>query len=286
MTFEILLQPLVYGLQIGLTYVLLALGLTVIFSMMNVLNLAHGEFYMLGAFTVFYMNGLLKVNYFLALAMSVVVVAVMGIFFERIFFRPARGEVVPTVIVGIGLMWLLQTAAQLLFGAQPRGMKEVFQGSVSFLNINISDSRIAAGIISILLVAGVYLFIYKTKQGKAMQAVAQDREAAMSLGIDVGKIGTLGFALGCGLAGAAGGLMAPIFFIEPTMGTTTLIKSLCVIILGGVGSIPGAALGGIILGMIESYGQTFLGYSATTFPFLIILFILVFKRTGLMGRAA
>jgi len=286
MTFEILLQPLVYGLQIGLTYVLLALGLTVIFSMMNVLNLAHGEFYMLGAFTVFYMNGLLKVNYFLALAMSVVVVAVIGIFFERIFFRPARGEVVPTVIVGIGLMWLLQTAAQLLFGAQPRGMKEVFQGSVSFLNINISDSRIAAGIISILLVAGVYLFIYKTKQGKAMQAVAQDREAAMSLGIDVGKIGTLGFALGCGLAGAAGGLMAPIFFIEPTMGTTTLIKSLCVIILGGVGSIPGAALGGIILGMIESYGQTFLGYSATTFPFLIILFILVFKRTGLMGRAA
>lgn len=286
MTLEILLQPLVYGLQIGLTYVLLALGLTVIFSMMNVLNLAHGEFYMLGAFTVFYVNGLLKVSYFLALIMSVVVVAGIGIFFERIFFRPARGEVVPTVIVGLGLMWLLQTAAQLLFGAQPRGMREVFQGSVSFLNMNISDSRIAAGLISILLVAAVYLFIYKTKQGKAMQAVAQDREAAMSLGIDVGKIGTLGFALGCGLAGAAGGLMAPIFFIEPTMGTTTLIKSLCIIILGGVGSIPGAALGGIILGIIESYGQTFLGYSATTFPFLIILFVLVFKRTGLMGRAA
>jgi branched-chain amino acid transport system permease protein len=286
MTLEILLQPLVYGLQIGLTYVLLALGLTVIFSIMNVLNLAHGEFYMLGAFTVFYVNGLLKVNYFLALIMSVVVVAVLGIFFERVFFRPARGEVVPTVIVGIGLMWLLQTAAQLLFGAQPRGMKEVFQGSVSFLNMNVSDSRIAAGMISILLVAAVYLFIYKTKQGKAMQAVAQDREAAMSLGIDVGKMGTLGFALGCGLAGVAGGLMAPIFFIEPTMGTTTLIKSLCIIILGGVGSIPGAALGGIILGIIESYGQTFLGYSATTFPFLIILFILVFKRTGLMGRAA
>jgi branched-chain amino acid transport system permease protein len=183
-------------------------------------------------------------------------------------------------------MWLLQTAAQLLFGAQPRGMKEVFQGSVSFLNMNVSDSRIAAGMISILLVAGVYLFIYKTKQGKAMQAVAQDREAAMSLGIDVDKIGTLGFGLGCGLAGVAGGIMAPIFFIEPTMGTTTLIKSLCIIILGGVGSIPGAALGGIILGIIESYGHTFLGYSATTFPFLIILFILLFKRTGLMGRAA
>ncbi len=286
MTLEILLQPLVYGLQIGLTYALLALGLTVIFSIMNVLNLAHGEFYMLGAFTVFYVNGLLKVNYFLALILSVVVVAAMGIFFERIFFRPARGEVVPTVIVGIGLMWLLQTAAQLLFGAQPRGMKEVFQGSVSLLNMNMSDSRIAAGVISVLLVAAVYLFVYKTKQGKAMQAVAQDREAAMSLGIDAGKVGTIGFGLGCGLAGAAGGIMAPIFFVEPTMGTTTLIKSMSIIILGGVGSIPGAALGALILGIVESYGQTFLGYSATTFPFLIILLVLIFKRTGLMGRAA
>jgi branched-chain amino acid transport system permease protein len=286
MTLEVFLQPLVYGLQIGVTYILLALGLTVIFSIMNVINLAHGEFYMLGAFTVFYMNGLLKINYFVALLMSVVVVAVIGIFFERIFFRPARGQVVPTVIVGIGLMWLLQTAAQLIFGAQPRGMKEVFQGSVSFLNINLSDSRIVAGMISIVLVAAVYLFIYKTKQGKAIQAVAQDREAAMSLGIDVGKVGTLGFGLGCGLAGAAGGIMAPIFFVEPTMGTTTLIKSMSIIILGGVGSIPGAVLGGLILGLVESYGQTFLGYSATTFPFLIILLVLVFKRTGLMGRAA
>jgi branched-chain amino acid transport system permease protein len=286
MTLETLLQPLIYGIQIGLTYMLLALGLTVIFSIMNVINLAHGEFYMLGAFTVFYINGLLKVNYFVALMMSVVVVALIGIFFERIFFRPARGQVIPTVIVGIGLMWLLQTAAQLIFGTQPRGMQEVFQGSVSFLHINLSDSRIAAGIISILLVAGVYVFIYRTKQGKAIQAVAQDREAAMSLGIDISKVGILGFGLGCGLAGAAGGIMAPIFFIEPTMGTTVLIKSLSIIILGGVGSIPGAALGGLILGIVESYGQTYLGYSATTFPFLIILLILIFKRTGLMGRAA
>jgi len=286
MTLETLLQPLIYGLQLGVTYILLALGLTVIFSMMNVVNLAHGEFYMLGAFTVFYLSGLVKINYFVALLISVVVVAMIGIFFERIFFRPARGQVVPTVIVGIGLMWLLQTAAQLIFGAQPRGMKEIFQGSVSFLNMNLSDSRIAAGIISIILVAVVYVFIYKTKQGKAIQAVAQDREAAMSLGIDVGKVGTIGFGLGCGLAGVAGGIMAPIFFVEPTMGTTTLVKSMSIIILGGVGSIPGAALGGIILGIVESYGQTFLGYSATTFPFLIILLILVFRRTGLTGRAA
>ena len=286
MTFETLLQPLIYGLQLGLTYILLALGLTVIFSIMNIVNLAHGEFYMMGAFTVLYVTGLLKANYFLALIASVVVVAAIGIFFERVLYRRAQERVVATVIVGIGLMWLLQTAAQLLFGAQPRGMREVFQGTVSFLNVNLSDSRIAAGLISMILVAGVYVLIYRTKLGKAMQAVAQDREAAMSLGIDVGKVGTIGFGLGCGLAGVAGGVMAPVFFVEPTMGTTTLIKSLSIIILGGVGSIPGAALGGLILGVVESYGQTFLGYSATTFPFLIILLVLIFKRTGLMGRAA
>jgi len=286
MTFETLLQPLVYGLQLGVTYILLALGLTVIFSIMNVLNLAHGEFYMIGAFTVLYATGVLKVNYFLALIACVVVVAALGIFFERVLYRRAKGRVVPIVIVGIGLMWMLQTAAQLIFGAQPRGMKEVFQGTVSLLNVNLSDSRIAAGLISMILVVGVYLLIYRTKLGKAMQAVAQDREAAMSLGIDVGKVGMVGFGLGCGLAGVAGGVMAPVFFVEPTMGTTTLIKSLSIIILGGVGSISGAALGGLILGIVESYGQTFLGYSATTFPFLIILLILIFKRTGLMGRAA
>lgn len=285
MSLEIYLQPFLYGLQLGITYILLALGLTVIFSIMNLLNLAHGEFYMLGAFTVFYITGLLKINYILALILCIGLVASAGILFEKIFFRPLRGEMVPTVIVGIGLMWLLQTIAQLIFGTQPRGMKEIFQGSLSFLQVNLSYSRIAAAIISMVLLLGVYLFIYKTKLGKAMQAVSQDREAALSVGIDVRKIEKIGFAIGCGLAGVAGGILAPIFFIEPTMGTSVLIKSLSIIILGGVGSIMGAAIGGLILGVAESYGQTFLGYSATTFPFLIIIFVLIFKPRGLMGRA-
>jgi branched-chain amino acid transport system permease protein len=286
MSLEIYLQPFLYGIQLGITYILLALGLTVIFSIMNILNLAHGEFYMLGAFTVFYISGLMKINYFLALIICIGLVSAIGIFFERIFFRPLHGEIIPTVIVGIGLMWLLQNIAQLVFGTQPRGMKEIFQGNLSFLHVNLSYSRIGAAILSIVLVLGVYFFIYKTKLGKAMQATAQDKEAALSVGIDVGRIEKIGFGIGCGLAGVAGGILAPIFFIEPTMGTSVLIKSLSIIILGGVGSIPGAAIGGLILGIVESYGQTFLGYSATTFPFLIILFVLIFKPRGLMGREA
>ncbi len=284
MNIELYLQPFFYGLQIGITYILLALGLTVIFSIMNILNLAHGEFYMLGAFAVFYISGILRINYLLALIIGVGIVTFLGIVFERVLFRPLKGETVPIVIVGIGLMWLLQTIAQLVFGTEPRGMKEVFQGNISFLNINLSYSRIAAGIISIILLIGISLFIYRTKLGKAIQAISQDREAAITLGIDVGRIEKIGFGIGCGLAGIAGGIMAPIFFIEPTMGTSVLIKSLSIIILGGVGSIPGVFLGGLILGFVESYGQTFLGYSATVFPFLIILLVLILKPKGLMVR--
>ena len=286
MTLETLLQPLIYGLQNGTIYILVALGLTVIFSIMNVLNLAHGEIYMLGAFSVFFLSSLLHINYIIALLITMVAVGLIGVILERVFFRPARGDIITTVIVAIGLMWIIQTSAQLIFGTQTRGMAEVFVGTVTFLNVNISESRVVAGLISIVLLAGVYFFVYRTKQGRAMQAVAQDREAAALQGIDINRMGALGFGLGCALAGAAGGIVAPIFFVEPTMGINMLLKSMAIIILGGLGSIPGAALGGLILGITESYGQTFLGYASATFPFLIIILILLVKRTGLMGRIA
>jgi branched-chain amino acid transport system permease protein len=285
MSLESLLQPFVYGIQIGLTYILLALGLTLIFSIMNIFNFAHGEFYMLGAFSILYIAGLAHVNYFVALILCMLIVGLLGVFFERLFFSRAKGQLVPIIIVATGLMWILQTAAQIIFGRQPRGMAEIFQGSVSILHVNISYSRIMAAIISVVLVAALYFFVYRTRLGRAMQAVAQDREAAALQGINIDRVGTMGFGLGCALAAVAGGIMAPIFFIEATMGLDALSKSMAIIILGGIGSIPGAAIGGLILGLVESYGQTFWGYPATVLPFVIIVLVLLFKRTGLMGRA-
>jgi branched-chain amino acid transport system permease protein len=285
MSLESLLQPFVYGVQIGLTYIIIALGLTLIFGIMNIFNFAHGEFYMLGAFSILYISGLAKVNYFLALVLCMLIVGLIGVFFERLFFARAKGRLVPIIIVATGLMWILQTAAQIIFGRQPRGMAEVFQGSVSILHVNISYSRIMAGTISIVLVAALYVFVYRTKLGRAMQAVSQDREAAALQGINIDRLSTLGFGLGCALAAVAGGIMAPIFFIEATMGLDALGKSMAIIILGGLGSIPGAVIGGLILGLVESYGQTFMGYPATVLPFVIIVLVLLFKRSGLMGRA-
>jgi len=286
MPLKFLLQPLIYGLQIGLTYILVALGFTVIFSIMNVINLAHGEIYMLGAFSVFYLCGLLHIDYIVALFISIAAVGLVGVLLERFFFRPVRGEIIATVIIAMGLMWLLQSSAQLIFGKEPRGMAEVFQGTITLFHVGISNSRVIAGLISIVLVIAVYFFVYKTKQGRAMQAMAQDREAAALHGVDSDIVGALGFGLGCALAGAAGGIMAPILFVDATMGGPILIKSLAIVVLGGMGSIPGAVIGGLILGILESYGQTYLGYPSATFPFLIMILVLLFKRTGLMGRSA
>lgn len=285
MEYELFLRPFIYGLQIAVIYILVALGLTVILSIMNVLFLAHGEIYMMGAFAVYYLCSLLHINYIAALLISIVVVGLLGIIVERLFFRPVReAGIASTVIISIGLMWIFQSSAQILFGTESRGMLEVFRGGVTILGIGLSGSRIAAGLISIALLVGVYFFVYRTKQGRAIRAIAQDREAAALQGISIDIMSALGFGLGCALAAAAGGIMAPILFIEPTMGIVVLVKSLAVIILGGVGSIPGVAIGGLILGITESYGHTFLGYPATTFPFAIMILVLVFKRTGLMGR--
>lgn len=285
MTLGDYLQPLITGLMQGSIYILSALGLTVIFSIMSVLNFAHGELYMIGAFAVYFMCTMLHINYAIALLLAMVIVAIIGLILERVFFRPVRDEdMLMSVIIATALTYIFQTAAQIFFGRQPRTMEEIFPGTISILDFNISTSRLIAAILSIALLIIMYFFVYKTKPGKAMQAIAQDRDAAALQGIDYNKIAPLGFAVGCLLAGAAGGIMAPILYVDATMGTTVLNKSLCVIILGGIGSIPGAALGGLILGVVEAYGQVFLGYVSSTFPFIIMILILLFKRSGLMGR--
>jgi branched-chain amino acid transport system permease protein len=278
-----ILQPLIYGLQVGAVYVLVALGMTVIFSMMNVMNFAHGQFYMFGAFCIFYLASEWGINYFASLLITMVVIAILGVLSERLLFRQAAGDVISSTILAIALMWVLQSSAQLLFGTSARGMAGTFSGTVKFLSVNISISRLIATAFCVVLVVLLYFFMYKTRPGKAMQAVAQDRRAAVLQGINVNRINALGFAVGCALAGAAGGLMAPILYIDPGMGGDALMKSLSVIVLGGLGSIPGAVLGGLILGIAESFGTTFIGYPAATFPFAIILLVLMIRRTGLMG---
>jgi branched-chain amino acid transport system permease protein len=284
MTPSSLLQAFISGTILGANYVLLALGLTVIFSIMSVLNFAHGEIYMIGAVIVYYVSIHFHINYVLALFIAIVATGLLGFILERFLFRPAKGDILTGVIVATGLIWFFQTGALLIFGPQPKYIQPVVSGTWHVLGAVIPKDRVLAGAISVVLLIAVYYFIYRTKQGKAMQAVAQDREAAALQGVDINLIGPLGFIIGCALAGAAGRIMLPVLYADPYMGSSVLSNSLSIIILGGIGSIPGAALGGLILGLVNSFGQQYAGYVSSIFPFVIILAVLLFKRTGLMGR--
>jgi branched-chain amino acid transport system permease protein len=285
MTYDAFIQTIVYGLQTGITYILVALGFTLIFSILGIINLAHGEIYMLGAFAVYYLVTALHVNYFVALLLGMLIVGIFGIFLERVIFRPVQGsDMVVTIIIITGLMLIIQGSAQIVFGTASRGMADIFTGSFHLFGATLSILRGISMLISLALLAALYFFVYRTKQGRAMQAVAQNREAAILQGVRINQIHMMGFGLSCALAAAAGGLMAPIYFIDATMGGTILFSCLAIIILGGIGSIPGAALGGLILGLVQSLGLRFLGYASTTFPFIIIIIILLVKRTGLLGK--
>ena len=284
MTLGQIIQPLINGLLIGSNYILVALGLTVIFSIMNVLNFCHGEIYMIGAFVVYFVAGVFHVNYVLALLAAIVATGILGLVMERFLFRPAKGDILTGVIVATGLIWFFQQGAQIIFGSQPSRISPVVAGTWHLWDAMIPKDRVLAGAISLVLLAIVYYFIYWTKHGKAMQAVAQDRDAAALQGVDINRISPLGFVIGCSLAGAAGGIMLPVLYADPYMGSSILGNSLSIIILGGVGSIPGAAIGGLILGLVNSYGAQFAGYISSIFPFVIIVVVLLFKRTGLMGR--
>jgi branched-chain amino acid transport system permease protein len=240
---------------------------------------------MLGAFAVFYLVTLFNVNYFVALALAMIIVGLFGLFLERVVFRPVRNSyMVVTIIIITGLMLVIEGSAQLIFGTASRGMADFFPGTVDIVGAKISTFRAIGALISIALVIGLCFFVYQTKQGKAMQAVAQNHNAAVLQGIDTNKIYAMAFGISCALAAAAGALMAPVFFIDATMGGTVLFKALAVVILGGIGSIPGAALGALIIGIVESFGLRLLGYASATFPFLIIVLILLVKRSGLMGK--
>lgn len=284
---EGIFQTFLYGIQTGTTYVLVALGFTIIFSILGIINLAHGELYMIGAFCLYFLVTLFNLNYFIALLITIILVGFFGILLERIFFRPLRNDsdMVVIIIIITGLMLIIQGLSQIIFGPESRGMQEIIDGNIKILNTNFSIFRTITATISICLVAGLCFFVYKTKTGIAMLAVSQNKTAAILQGVNVNKIYAIGFCLSAMLAAAAGGLMAPVFLIDTSMGGSILFKALSIVILGGIGSIPGAVLGGFILGIIESFGLRYLGYASATFPFLLIIFILLFKRTGLLGKA-
>jgi branched-chain amino acid transport system permease protein len=284
MEFFLLLQGVLNGVMLGLFYVLIALGLSLIFGIMRIVNFAHGEMYMLGGYVAYYLFGIFGLNYFVAM----IVVGGLGALLEKIIFRPltARPQMeLTSLIAALGLAWVFQMLAVICFGELDKKVPSAFKGIINLSGVVISKERLAAIIIGTVLISLLNLFLLRTKAGNAIRAVAQDKEAAALQGVNVNRISALSFSIGCGIAASAGVLMAPIFIINPSVGGDVILKAFLVVILGGMGSIPGAMLGGLLLGFIESFGCLFFSVpTMNVITFILILITLIVRPQGLLGR--
>ena len=281
----LLMQSGVNGLVIGMMYALMAIGFTLVFGIMRIVNFAHGEFYMIGSFVAFFTYAQWQLPFALTLLIAFVLVGAVGAVIEWLVIRPLRTDELTGMIATLGISVVLQNSALMFFGASPRPMPDVVSGLVRLGPVVFSWSRVFVILSAALVLTAFWLFMQKSRTGRAMRAVAQDQEAALIQGINVERIFPLAFGMSVALAAIAGVLMAPIFSVSPFVGTAPMLKAFIVVILGGLGSIPGAILGGLLLGMIESYGATFLGsVIADMLELGLVIAILLARPSGLLGR--
>lgn len=280
-------QQLVNGLTIGMIYTLMAVGLTVIFGILRVGNFAQGEFYMLGAFFAFFMVSSFFINYFLSILIALIGVALVGIIVERLAIHPLQGRPHASLIVStIGASIFLENLMLVLFGATPKTIPSPYSRvQVVFWGIHLTEQRILILLVSVAIILAVHFFIKKTKTGMAMRAVAKDPDTAALMGIDVNRVYAYAFAIGGGLAAVAGALLGPIFVVTPSMGNLMVIKAFVVLILGGMGYVPGAVFAGILLGITESLGAGFISTEyKDVIGYGIMLLVLLFRPEGLFGK--
>jgi len=287
----VFLQQVVNGVTIGVVYALIAIGLTLVFGILGVINFAHGDFYMIGAFLTYTLTVRLGLEYFLALALTIGGGAAVGLLAERVAVRPLKGRHMFTVVLStLGLSIFLENGALLVWGPDPREI-ELAWGSRPLLigGVVITFLRVAVLGTAAALIVALTWFIRRTTWGMAMRAVATNRDAAALMGIPVDRVYAITFAVGSALAGVAGGLLGAMFTIEPTMGEWAVVKAFSVVIMGGMGHVPGAVLGGIILGVAESLGAGFLP-GGTSYKdgigYAILILVLLYRPQGLFGRGA
>jgi branched-chain amino acid transport system permease protein len=282
-----LLQHLVNALILGGTYALLGIGLTLIFGIMRVVNFAHGELYAFGAYMMYLWVMVLGANFYLALPLAVLLGVALGALVELILLRRLQGaDIDTTMLVMIGASMVLQNTEQLSWSGIAKSIDTPFPSAPLVLGgVSVSWNRLFVFVVALALIAGSYALINRTRMGKAMRATFQDRETAALMGVDIRAIHTATFALGSGLAAAAGALLGPVFVVTPTMGDLASVKAFAIVILGGLGSIPGATIGGFILALMEELGAGYVssGYR-DAMGFLLIIAILMLKPTGLFAQ--
>ena len=279
------------GVYLGAQYALIALGLTLIFALMNVLNFAHGQLYVLGGFVTYTIYGQLGLPYVIALLAATISLAIVGALIENFLFRPVIKRSVreeSTMLLAAGIAFLLDAVILLLFGEKQRGVPKIVDGVLNWdFRVIMPYDRILIGFLAIFFIAAFILYMQYSKTGRALRALAQDRIAAQLMGVNVDRYSMIGFALGAMLAGIVGGLLVTITGVNLGMGGPTSIKAFMMVMIGGAGVISGAIAGGFILGMMESIGLTVLSqYGDLTYLviFASLMVFLAIRPQGLMGK--
>ncbi len=282
------LQHLVNTLILGGTYALLGIGLTLIFGIMNVVNFTHGALYTFGAYAMYIAAVGLGLDFFLALPVAILAGLLVGSLIEYALLRPLRGsDIDTTMLVMIGAGIVLQSGTLWIFGGVAKAIPSPFPDAPLAIGpVSISWLRLFVLGAALVLIAGSYLLINRTKLGLAMRATFQDHDTAALMGVNVRLIYTATFAIGSSLAAAAGALLGPVYVVFPQMGDLAAVKAFAIVILGGLGNITGATIGGFILALAEELGAGYVssGYR-DAMGFLIIIAVLLIKPTGLFARA-
>ncbi len=281
---ETLAQVALNAVVLGVTYTLIALGLTLIYSMMRIINFAHGQLFMLGAYAFYVIFAQIGIAFLPALLFSGLIVAAVGFLLEKSLFRRLRGKELSSLLLSLGIGLFLEAGILLLFGEKDKGVMSPFSGAFNVSGIFIGKERVALLLISLLIFCGLFLFLKFTRTGRAIRAFSQDTDAAMLQGIDIDRISSMGFALGSGLAALAGALLAPVYWVNPFIGGPAVVNAFIVMVIGGLGSIPGTILGGLILGAIESFGKEYLpGSWNEAIAYSLVVIVLIIRPKGLMG---
>ena len=284
-----LVQQLVNGIAVGSIYALSALGNTMVYGTIKLINFAHGDVYMMGAFIGYFAVMVLKMNVFVALLVAMVACAVLGVVIERVAYKPLRNSTrVAALITAIGVSYLLENAMSYFFGAESRPFPSDFgpETITLFGDVSVNGKQILIFGVTVVLMALLQFIVRYTKMGKAMRAVAVDEQAAQLMGIDVDGVISFTFALGSALAGIAGVLVGVYYnTISTTMGITVGLKAFVAAVLGGIGSIPGAMVGGYLIGLLETM-VSFFGYSPYRdgVVYFLLFIILIVLPAGLFGK--
>jgi branched-chain amino acid transport system permease protein len=283
---EHFLQQVFNGIMFGSTYAIVALGLTLVMGILNIPNFAHGHLYMLGGYITYFFLSNIGIGYWGALLLSVVVLGLVGVAMERIVYRPlTNAPHINAFIAAIGSLLFLESLALVIWGPQGLRIANPYPQIYNIFGITVGLQRLIVIIGAALLIVLLHLFLKKTLVGTTIEAVAQNREGAMLNGINVNRVSAITFFISSGTAAVAASFLSPIFMLSPAMGAILGMKAFIIVILGGMGSIPGAILGGYILGIIEALGGGYVSAEyKDVFAFGALILILSIKPTGIFGK--